>query len=49
MDTFLFWRADGSLVEVTAACYAAAQEIAGNAAWCIACESEAVAAYDAAN
>lgn len=47
MDTYLFQRADGSLVEVNATCYVAAQEIAGDDALCVASGSEAVAAYDA--
>jgi hypothetical protein len=47
MDTYLFQRADGSLVEVNATSYVAAQEIAGDAL-CVASGSEAVAAYDAA-
>jgi hypothetical protein len=48
MDTYLFQKADGSLIEVNATCYVAAQEIAGDDALCVASGSEAVAAYDAA-
>ena len=46
LDTYLFQRADGSVVEVNAMSYMAAQKIAGDAV-CIAAGAEAVAAYDA--
>ena len=49
MDTYLFERADGSVVEVCAASYMAAQEIAGKDAGLIASGHDEVAAYDAAN
>jgi hypothetical protein len=48
MDTYLFQKADGSLVEVNATCYVVAQQIAGDDAICVASGSEAVSAYDAA-
>jgi len=48
MDTYLFEREDGSLVEVVAVSYLAAQKIAGDDAVCIASGADAVVEYDAA-